>query len=331
MVLVVGASGYLGGLICKELVASGRTVSAVVRPTSDTRYLRTLGVSLVEADLNEPASLSAALDGCQQVICTATAALPTRRGECVTGDGRRAKALVAAAEAARIDKLVYISALIPDHQLPGFWQCKVEAELHLRRSRLDYTILRCGSLMEVSLALLGSTIPTLSAEPGPAHTLERPFPFSRRLYQLIRHDIEQKGTAHVIGNGTGMRSYVATGDVARLAVASLENPFCRRATLQVGTAPITALQAVDLFSKILGRPVRVRRTPLPLLQAFGAAAGLFSPEAGQLLRAAVAMAQGDVALDPTTFRHAYPDYRLQTVAEFLRDRVGLMRGEQKVS
>ena len=42
--LVMGASGFLGSHVVKELVAAGREVRIMVRPTSDTRAIDHLNV-----------------------------------------------------------------------------------------------------------------------------------------------------------------------------------------------------------------------------------------------------------------------------------------------
>lgn len=86
MILVAGASGYLGGLICRELVKAGQPVRALVRATSNTGYLQTLGVELAQADLNDPATLPKVLAGCTAVLYTASTAAPSQKGETVSGD-----------------------------------------------------------------------------------------------------------------------------------------------------------------------------------------------------------------------------------------------------
>jgi len=63
MNLVTGATGLLGSHIAERLVAAGQKVRALVRPTSDTRFLDDLGVEKVIGDLTDPASLAAACRG----------------------------------------------------------------------------------------------------------------------------------------------------------------------------------------------------------------------------------------------------------------------------
>jgi nucleoside-diphosphate-sugar epimerase len=55
MILVAGATGLLGGAICRQLRQAGKPVRALARPTSDPAKLEQLkgsGATLVQADLN---------------------------------------------------------------------------------------------------------------------------------------------------------------------------------------------------------------------------------------------------------------------------------------
>ena len=60
MILVAGATGYLGREICRRLIDQGEPVHGLVRATSDrtaTRELESMGVDLVLGDLRDRASL----------------------------------------------------------------------------------------------------------------------------------------------------------------------------------------------------------------------------------------------------------------------------------
>lgn len=69
--VITGATGLLGSYIAESLVAAGERVRAIVRPSSDTSFLRSLGIQLMEGDLNTPSSLPAALDGADVVYHSA--------------------------------------------------------------------------------------------------------------------------------------------------------------------------------------------------------------------------------------------------------------------
>ncbi len=59
--LVTGATGLLGSHIAEKLVANGRRVRALVRPTSDTKFLSSLGIDVVVGNLVDPASCRSAM------------------------------------------------------------------------------------------------------------------------------------------------------------------------------------------------------------------------------------------------------------------------------
>lgn len=69
MILITGATGFLGHNLVPRLVQAGYPVRAVVRPTSDTQFLQKFGVELAYADdISDAESLKKACRGCRYVI-----------------------------------------------------------------------------------------------------------------------------------------------------------------------------------------------------------------------------------------------------------------------
>ncbi len=60
---VTGGTGFTGGALCAHLRARGHDVVALARPTSDTGWLRSLGVTIVTGDLRDTASLREGMQG----------------------------------------------------------------------------------------------------------------------------------------------------------------------------------------------------------------------------------------------------------------------------
>lgn len=65
---VTGATGFLGGLLVRELVGDGVPTRVLVRPDSQTRWLQDLPVEQVEGDLRDKESLRAAMAGCDTLF-----------------------------------------------------------------------------------------------------------------------------------------------------------------------------------------------------------------------------------------------------------------------
>ena len=72
-VLVAGATGFLGGEICRQLLAKNKKVKGLVRTTSDPNkvsQLKESGVEIVKGDLKDRSSLKNALHGVSAIIST---------------------------------------------------------------------------------------------------------------------------------------------------------------------------------------------------------------------------------------------------------------------
>jgi nucleoside-diphosphate-sugar epimerase len=67
-VLLTGATGFIGLNLAEKLLARGHRVRALVRASSRTGGLESLGVELARGDVTRPDALPAAVDGCDLVI-----------------------------------------------------------------------------------------------------------------------------------------------------------------------------------------------------------------------------------------------------------------------
>lgn len=70
-VFVTGGTGLIGSNICEQLIQRGDQVRALARAGSDTSALRELGVTIVEGDITDAASVTKAAEGCDGVIHSA--------------------------------------------------------------------------------------------------------------------------------------------------------------------------------------------------------------------------------------------------------------------
>jgi len=95
MILVVGATGRLGGTIARRLLHAGRDVRVLVRPGSDHRELVALGAVPVLGDLKEPQTLGAACRGVDAVVTTARGPEPETMTGSPRSSGRRCSSTLA--------------------------------------------------------------------------------------------------------------------------------------------------------------------------------------------------------------------------------------------
>lgn len=110
-VLLTGGTGFLGSHVAELLVAAGHDVRATVRVTSDTRWLDPLPVETVIADLEDPASLGAALEGVDAVAHVGGVTIASDRETYDRVNALGTAALAAAAGAVGVERFVYTSSL----------------------------------------------------------------------------------------------------------------------------------------------------------------------------------------------------------------------------
>jgi len=68
LAFVTGATGFLGSHVARVLAEQGADLRLLVRPSSDLRNLQGLNAETASGDLRDPASLEAAMAGCDTVF-----------------------------------------------------------------------------------------------------------------------------------------------------------------------------------------------------------------------------------------------------------------------
>src|SRR6266567_1549695 len=127
-VLVVGATGDLGGRAVDALLARGKRVRALVREGTDPSRLAAKGVEIARGDMLNPASLEKAMSGSSAVVTTAAGYTRRRKGDSLENvDDLGNRNLVDAAKKTGIRRFVFTSILTCDQarDVPHFWQKKL--------------------------------------------------------------------------------------------------------------------------------------------------------------------------------------------------------------
>jgi uncharacterized protein YbjT (DUF2867 family) len=248
MNLVAGATGRLGSEICRQLVAAGKPVRALVRSTSDpgkVQALRDLGVEVVEGDVRDRASLDAACTGATAVISTVSSmpfSYQPGENDIERVDLNGIKALIDAAVGAGVKHVVYTSfSGNMDLDFP-LRNAKRGVEAYLKGSGLAYTVLRPSYYMEAWLS------------------------------PMVGFDAAN-AKATIYGTGEQPISWISFQDVADFAVASLDNPAAQSAVLELGgPEALTPNQVIGIFERCCDKSFEVQYVPTDALAAQQAAA-----------------------------------------------------------
>lgn len=253
MILVVGATGMLGGMITQQLLAQGKDVCILVRHNSPAEALAAQGMATsaktliaagaqsVYGDIKDRASLDQAMAGVQTVLTTANSALRGGDDNPETVELRGNRNLVDAAKAAGVDHFIFTSVLGADPGSPfPFVRGKGQTEIALRESGLTYTILAPDMFAEVWAGMVVG---------GPL-----------RAGQPIT----------LVGEARRVHSFVSMADVAAFGVAAGDNPAARDATIPIGgPEAVSWLDIVAAAERVIGRELPVRLVqpgePVPLL------------------------------------------------------------------
>jgi uncharacterized protein YbjT (DUF2867 family) len=239
-VLVAGATGFLGGEICRQLRAKNISVKGLVRTTSDAgkvAQLKASGVETIEGDLKDKASLVKALQGVTTIISTVSSTLSRQEGDSIQSvdeDGQNN--LINAAISAGTPQFIYVSFCNMPGEFP-LQTAKRKVEKHLSESGLQYTILQPTCFMEVWLSpVLGFDYPNAKAT--------------------------------IYGEGKNRLSWIAIRDVAAFAVAALDHPAAKNKIIELGgPAALSPLEVVAIFEASTEKKFELQFVPEAALQA----------------------------------------------------------------
>jgi uncharacterized protein YbjT (DUF2867 family) len=135
--------------------------------------------------------------------------------------------------------------------------------------------------MDDWFALMGSSIPLRGAE---AHTLRRPFWFSRAFLGMVGHSIEGRGRALVPGNGRARHAFIALDDVAAFLAGAVDLSGSESTIHEIGGPEVLSWdEVVAVFARVLGRPIRTLHTPAGLYRAMAMILDPFSAAAANLM------------------------------------------------
>lgn len=238
-VLVVGATGFLGMEICRQLLQANKKVRGLIRTSSDENIVNALtdmGVETITGDLKDPATLSEAFKNVSAVISTVSATRSRNEGDSIESvDEQGQLNAVQVAKENGIDHFVFISFNKVKGDFP-LQTAKRKVEEALKESGMTYTILQPTIFMEVWLS------PVLGFD----------FPNNK---------------ATIYGSGENKISWISLRDVAQFAVAALDNENAKNKSIELGgPEALSPAEVVKLFEEESGMTFEVQKVPEQALQ-----------------------------------------------------------------
>ncbi|MEK6744631.1 MAG: complex I NDUFA9 subunit family protein [Nitrospirota bacterium] len=240
MILVTGATGFVGGHLVKRMQQEGLKVRAVVRTPAKAQALKDLGVEVVPGDIADPASLEAAAKGCDTIIHL-VGIIQEGRGftfRSVHVEGTRN--VLDAAKKAGVRHFIYQSALgTRENAKSEYHKTKWEAEKLVRASGIPFTILR----------------PSLIYGPGDLFTI--------RLAEMIK----LSPVLPVIGSGRSKIQPIYIEDAVSCLVKIAAGGQHLGKTYEVGgPEELTYEEVTKAIAKALGVDRRVVHMPLSFMR-----------------------------------------------------------------
>jgi uncharacterized protein YbjT (DUF2867 family) len=152
-ILILGASGQIGNMATKQLLADGQSVIALVRDKNKLADIASdKKLDIVEADLEQ--DFSQAFNDCDQVIFSAGSGGKTGADKTMLIDLWAACKAIDYAKAANVSHFIMVSSIGADdpdqgsEQMKPYLVAKHMADEYLISSGLNYTIFRPGSLTD---------------------------------------------------------------------------------------------------------------------------------------------------------------------------------------
>lgn len=181
-ILITGATGFIGKALTRHLTETDYQVRALIHPSRKSPDLpKGIPVEAAVSGLNDLRGLRAAMVDVDIVYHLASQEALGARGNLLETDIQGTKNLVAAAQDAEVDRFFYLSHLGADRASAyPIMTAKAIAEDHIKKSSLDYTILRSGIVFgptdrfTTNLARLIRSIPLVFPLPDQGDTLLQP-------------------------------------------------------------------------------------------------------------------------------------------------------------
>ena len=274
-VLVAGATGYLGGFVCKEFKDRGYFVRALVRSSKRLNGLWGSTDEIVEAQITQTETLEHVCDGIEVVFSSVGI---TRQKDGLTFrdvDFQGNMNLLEEALRASVKKFVYVSAFNgPNQRHLDIVAAHEDFVDELKKSGIEYSVLR-------------------------------PTGYFSDMGEIL--EMARKGRVWLIGSGENRVNPIHGADLAVACVDAMEGDAT---DIDVGgPRTMTWVEAAVLAFDVLENPTKISHVPSWLMWTVVRLVKLFNRHQGDLLAFFTTMATTNVVAPPTGTHTLEEHYR----------------------
>lgn len=242
MILVTGATGFVGPKVVHALRAEDRPIRVLARDPKGAEMLANWGCEVVQGDMTDAASLRRAVDGCEVVIdLVAIISGKPEDFDRVMIQGTRD--LASAAKEAGAQRFVLMSALGVSERskdLTPYFRAKWDEEQAVQSSGLEYTIFRPSFVFGAD----GGSLP------------------------IYIRQVRWSPLVTVIGDGTRRLQPIWVEDVAAFFAKSLSTPDAVNRTFELGGPDVVSWDELyERIRRVLGKRRATIHMPYGLVRA----------------------------------------------------------------
>lgn len=239
-ILVIGASGFVGGYLTRQLLADGFTVRCLVRNPDKVKQFAEIGCEIIQGDITDISSVKQALEFIDAVYISIHTLAPQHQGtaelDFMDIEMSGLQNIVKACQMHHVQRLIYVTSLGISADSKDVWtRGRWKIQQYLLNSGLDVTVIQPG--MIVGIGGLG--------------------------FNMVL-DNAHKNVAFVMGSGKNKLRCIAIDDL----IGVLNEPKSYGQSYQVGSDDVlTGDELIDTAADVAGRtPPKKIHIPLALLR-----------------------------------------------------------------
>ena len=283
-ILVIGASGFVGGYLTRQLVAEGFSVRCLVRNPEKVKDLAAVGCEIVKGDLSDALSVQSALDSVDAVYVSIHTLAPQQKGTADMGfmeiEMRGLKNIVEGSRVQGVRRLIYVTSLGISAASKDAWTCgRWNTQQYLLNSGMDVTVIQPG--MIVGIGGQGFNMVLANA---------------------------QKRSAFVLGTGKNKFRCIAIDDLVYNLIGVLNEPRAYGQVYEVGSDDVLTSDAlIDVTADVTGHshPKKIH-IPLGLIRFAAPLIELLAKSPKGSIKGALGGMGADLIGNPSAIRKLLP-------------------------